>query len=116
LLKFLLKWLVNGTIVVSSLFYYSDASFWTAAIGATGLTIIAYLLGDLLVLRSSNNLVATFADFGLAAIYLGALSYVFEWRLSLGETLFIAFLLGVAEWVLHRYIFNEEISGYEPNQ
>ncbi|WP_036717955.1 DUF2512 family protein [Paenibacillus harenae] len=109
MIKFLLKWLVNGAVVVSLLLYYTDISFWNAAIAATVLTIIAYLLGDQLILRRTNNIIATIADFVLAAIYLGVLAYAFDWDLSMGETLMISFLLGIAEWVLHRYVFNEEL-------
>jgi uncharacterized membrane protein YvlD (DUF360 family) len=108
MVKFLLKWLVNGAIVVSSLMYYSNTTFWAAAIAATVLTIIAYLVGDQFLLRATNNLIATVCDFLLAFVYLGALSYVFDWQLSWGEAFFIAFLIGVAEWVLHRFVFNEE--------
>lgn len=109
MIKFLLKWLVNGAVVISLLLYYSNASFWSAAIAATGLTVIAYFLGDQMLLRSTNNMAATVADFLLAAIYLGALSYFLDWWLSMGETLFIALLVGVAEWVLHRFVFNEKL-------
>lgn len=109
MIKFLLKWLVNGAVVVSLLLYYSDASFWGAIIAATALTVIAYLLGDQLILRMTNNIVATVADFLLAAIFLGALSYILDWQLSMGETLLIAFMVGIAEWVLHRFVFHEEL-------
>lgn len=108
MIKLLLKWLVNGVIVVSLLMYYSDATFWNAAFAATGLALIAYLLGDQLLLRTTNNGIATVCDFLLAVVYLGALSYLFDWQLSWSEAIFAAFLIGIAEWVLHRYVFNEE--------
>ncbi|MGM0881313.1 MAG: DUF2512 family protein [Bacillota bacterium] len=110
MIKLLLKWLVNGAIVVSSLMYYSTTTFVNAAIAATVLTIIAYFVGDQFLLRRTNNLIATVCDFLLAVVYLGALSYVFDWQLSWGEAFYIAFLVGVAEWVLHRFVFNEELS------
>ncbi|MDQ0116204.1 DUF2512 family protein [Paenibacillus harenae] len=109
MIKFLLKWLINGAIVVAFLTYYADATFWNAAIAATALTVIAYLVGDQFILRTTNNLFATICDFLLAVVYFGALSYVFDWELSWGETFFLAVLIGVAEWVFHRYVFNEEL-------
>lgn len=109
MIKFLLKWMVNGAIVVALMMYYSDTTFWNAAIAATGLTVIAYLIGDLLILRGTNNMITTICDFLLAAVYLGALSYVFDWNLSWGEAFFAAFLIGLAEWVLHRYVFSGEL-------
>lgn len=109
MIKFVLKWLVNSAIVVSLLVYYSDATFFSAALAATGLSVVAYLIGDQVLLRRTNNTVATVADFMLAAIYLGALAYYLDWQLSIGEIIFIAFLIGLAEWVLHRFLFDEEL-------
>lgn len=109
MIKFLLKWLINGAIVVAFLSYYSDTSFWNAAIAATGLSVIAYLVGDQLILRSTNNLLATICDFVLTVVYFGVLSYVLDWGLSWGETLFLSLLVGAAEWVLHRYVFLENL-------
>jgi len=106
--KFLLKWLINGAIIVAFLMYYSDASLLGAAIAATGLTIIAYLVGDQLILRNTNNLFATICDFVLTVIYFGAVSYILDWKLSWGETMFLALLVGAGEWVMHRYVFHEE--------
>jgi hypothetical protein len=108
MLKFILKWLVNGAIVVALLLYYTDIGFWNAALAATGLTVVSYLIGDQFLLRTTNNFFAALCDIVLAAIYLAVLSYGFSWDLSWGETAFIAFLIGVAEWVLHRFLFNEE--------
>lgn len=107
-MKFVLKWLINGAIVVAFLMYYSDATFWQAAIAATGLTILSYLIGDQLILRATNNFLATICDFALAALYFLVLTYMMDWTLSMGETLFLALLVGVAEWILHRYIFHDK--------
>lgn len=109
MIKFLLKWVVNGAVVFPLLIYYTNVSFWSAAIAATGLTVIAYLLGDQLLLRITNNMVAAIADFLLAAIYLYVLAYKLDWQLSMGELFLFAFLIGLAEWVLHRYLFNEKL-------
>ncbi|MFF2888256.1 DUF2512 family protein [Paenibacillus sp. NPDC057967] len=109
MLKFLLKWLVNGAIVVALLLYYSEASFWGAVLAATGLTVMAYVIGDQLLLRLTNNLFATIADFLLAAVYLYVISDMFNWTLSMGEIVTISLILGLAEWFFHRYVFNEEL-------
>ncbi|MCR2804092.1 YndM family protein [Paenibacillus soyae] len=109
MLKFLLKYIVNGAIVAVLLLYYTEISFWSAVLTATGLTVLAYLIGDQIILRATNNWFATACDIGLAAGYLGILSYFYDWELSLGETLFIAALIGVAEWFLHRHVFREEL-------
>ncbi|EXX84588.1 hypothetical protein BG53_10925 [Paenibacillus darwinianus] len=108
-IKILLKWLVNGGIVVSLLIYYSDVSFWGAVLAATGLTFIAYIMGDQMLLRHTNNTVATLSDFILAAVYLGVLSYFLDWGLNVVETSFISGMVALSEWVLHRYVFNGKL-------
>ncbi len=105
-MKFVLKWLINGAIVVSLLMYYADVSFWTAAITATALTLIAYAVGDQLILRSTNNTVAAVADAVLAYGVLWIASYQMNWDLSAWELLIISAALGVAEWFIHRYVLN----------
>jgi len=107
--KFLLKWIINGAIVVTLLLYYSEATLWGALCAATALTVIAYVAGDQLLLRATNNLFATISDFVLAAVYLYAVAYLFNWTLSMGEIVTISLILAIAEWYLHRYVFNEEL-------
>ncbi|HZG75278.1 MAG TPA: DUF2512 family protein, partial [Paenibacillus sp.] len=67
--KFLLKALLNGVIVVPLLLWFGTVSFWEAVAAAAVLTVIAYFLGDRIILRATNNLTATIADFGLAYVY-----------------------------------------------
>lgn len=109
-MKFILKWLVNGAIVVSLLMYYADVSFWNAAITATALTLIAYFVGDQLVLRSTNNIVATLADGVLAYLILWFAADQMDWGLSSGEIFIIAAILGIGEWFIHRYVFHEKLT------
>lgn len=104
-MKFILKWLVNGAVVSLMLMYYADVPFITSVITATALTIIAYFVGDQLILRATNNAVATFADAMLAFMVLWIAAYAMDWNLSLGEILIISVILAIAEWVIHRYIF-----------
>lgn len=104
-MKFLLKWLVNGAIVVNLLVFYADVSFINAAITATALTIVAYFIGDQMILRATNNGVATVADAMLAFIVLWLAAMLMDWDLSVGENLIITALLGIAEWFIHRYVF-----------
>lgn len=108
-MKFVLKWIVNGAIVVCLLMFYAHVRFWEAAIAATLLTIIAYLVGDQFILRRTNNAAATAADAVLAFVYLWIASYVRDWNLNVGEMLVITVLLGIAEWVMHRYVFGTDL-------
>lgn len=106
--KFVFKWLVNGAIVIALLMYYTEATLTEAALAATGLTVIAYLIGDQLILRKTNNTVATVADFCLAMAYLVVVADYLDWNLSMSEAFFISLMLAVFEFVFHRYMLREE--------
>ncbi|XID94588.1 DUF2512 family protein [Paenibacillaceae bacterium WGS1546] len=105
IMKFVLKWLINGAIVVLLLMYYADVSFIGAAATATVLSLLAYFIGDQFILRSTNNIVATISDAVLAFVFLWLVAYAWNWPLSMGEILVITAMLGVAEWFIHRYVF-----------
>jgi putative flippase GtrA len=108
MLKFLVKWVLNGAIVTLLLSYFTGISYWTAFIAASVLTIIAYFVGDQFILRQSNNTVATIMDGVMAVLYLLVLEFYFDWGLSWAEIFTIAAVLAVAEAFLHRYIFQQE--------
>ncbi|MCM3145891.1 DUF2512 family protein [Brevibacillus sp. MER 51] len=102
--RFLIKAAVNGIIVVTCLWWFANASWTSAILTALGLTIIAYLIGDQLILRATNNVTATIADAVIAGIYLWAVARWLNWPLSFGELIITVALLGVAELVYHRYL------------
>ncbi|MDI4645967.1 DUF2512 family protein [Cohnella hashimotonis] len=109
-MKFMLKWLVNGTVVTTLLMYYSNASFLGAATTATILTIIAYIVGDQIILRSTNNTIATISDGILAYLVLWIAASAMKWTISPGEILIVAIITGVAEFFIHRYVFQTRLS------
>lgn len=100
----------DGAIVVSLLMYYSNVSFIKAAIAATVLTLIAYFVGDQLILRSTNNTVATIADAVLAYLILWFVANEMDWDLNNGEILVITIILGIAEWFIHRYVLQSNLT------
>lgn len=109
-MKFILKWLVNGAIIVSLLVYYAHASYWSAAVMATVLTIILYFAVDQLVLRFTNDTVAAVVDGILAYGFLWLAARRMDWDLSSGELWVIAVCFGIAEWVIHRYVMHDELT------
>ena len=106
----MLKWLINGIIVVPMLMYNTYVPFFEAAIAATALTLIAYFVGDQVILRLSNNALATFCDAVLAFVVLWIVSYEMNWGLSFGRILLTTALLGIAEWLIHRYVLQPGMS------
>ena len=106
-MKLIIKILINGFIVVSLLTLFTDATFWEATMSATILSVIAYIVGDQIILRTSNNTIATIADAVLAFVYLWAVAYFMNWDLSIGELVIITLILGVAEAVYHRFLASD---------
>lgn len=71
LVKFMMVFIVSY-LVMGLLFGISLGNIFTLSLY---LGIVAYLLGDLVVLPMRGNLIATVADFGLALIGIWLLSY-----------------------------------------
>jgi hypothetical protein len=107
--KFLVKLVVNGIIVIPLLMWFGGASFGSALVTAVALCVIAYLLGDQLILRSSNNTIASLADALIAFAFLWVVGYYMNWSLNFAELVTIAVVLGVAEAFFHRYLGNRDI-------
>ncbi|MDG0812634.1 DUF2512 family protein [Cohnella rhizosphaerae] len=108
-MKFLLKWLVNGTIATTLLMYYSNASFLGSVTTATILTIIAYMVVDQIILRSTNNLIATVSDGILGYLVLWVAASTMKWTISPGEIFIVALITGIAEFFYSPLCFSGRI-------
>jgi|HigsolmetaAR204D_1030405.scaffolds.fasta_scaffold01543_8 hypothetical protein len=102
-MRFLVKFVFNAIILIPFLYWFAEVSMLTSAIAALGLTVIAYL-GDRLILRASNNTVATLSDMLLCFVYLWAISAWLNWPLSWGENLFTSVVIGITEMFYHRFL------------
>jgi hypothetical protein len=112
--NFVMKWILDGAVVALLLIYFADVPFMEVAITATALAIITYGVGDQVILRSTNNAVATLADGVLGFFILWIAAYSMKWDINLGQILIIAIILAIAEWVVHRYILQPDSLTVEP--
>ncbi|WP_248927300.1 DUF2512 family protein [Paenibacillus hamazuiensis] len=103
-MRFLIKLVMNGIIVVPMLLWLSEATFVQAAVSAVLLCVIAYWLGDQVILRNSNNLVASVADAGLAFFFLWAAADFMDWTLTMTDLAILAVSVGVVEFIYHRLL------------
>lgn len=101
---FIRKSIMNGIVAVPLLLWFTEATILGSVAAALALSTLAYFLGDQLVLRMSNNLVATAADAILAFAFLWAVAFYSRWTLSLGELFVIVALLGIVEWIFHKQL------------
>ncbi|MED4582457.1 DUF2512 family protein [Brevibacillus choshinensis] len=104
MLRFLIKVVMNGIILVPFLYWYTNATMLSIIVASIVFSVIAYLIGDLLILRASNNLVATVADLILAVFYLGVVSTFMHWSFTWGKLLFTAVVVGVVELLYHFFL------------
>lgn len=102
--RIVMKLIANAVVVVPLLLWFSEATFWGSLLAAVVLSLIAYLIGDQLILRASNNLIATLSDAGLTFLYLWLVAYGTGWDLTLLELLIITAVLGIVEWFYHDYL------------
>lgn len=102
--RFWLKALLNALVVIPMLMWFTEATFLGSLITSLGLSVIAYLIGDQMILRATNNMVATIADAGLSFVYLWAVAAFANWNFTWGELLFTVALLGVLEYFFHLYL------------
>lgn len=100
--------------VILGLFF--DLSFTNVFLITLALGVISYILGDMMILPRTNNMVATIADFGLAFL----LIWIMSQNLTYGDNTFWPSLiaaLGIAlfEYFFHRYLNKNVINASENN-
>ncbi len=101
-------------LIVMTMFanYPAGGTFWLAIIIAA----LSYVVGDIGILRISNNTVVTVADLGLttAVVWLiGPAIYGIGVPFSLA--LMSAVVIGVGEWFFHKYMAASVITVREPS-
>jgi hypothetical protein len=102
--KFISCLVVLGIIL--GLFF--NFSFTDVLLITTVLGVVSYLLGDLLLLRATNNFIASAADFGLTFL----LIWFMGQALTFEPNLFTAALLSAVavtafEFLFHRFLIND---------
>ncbi|MHB8156217.1 MAG: DUF2512 family protein [Desulfocucumaceae bacterium] len=85
--------------------FFTDLPMSHGIVTGVVLSVIAYFLGDLLILPHTNNTIATGADIVIAAlVYRFGVTLYKGTGLSMGELIFFSLVVGVSEWFLHKYI------------
>lgn len=107
-----LPWLILNYIILGIGFDFSFLTiFWITLV----LGIVAYVVGDLLILPRTNNTIATIADFILAYVLL---YFLLDAAAEETINLFMAALIpavagGIFEWFYHKYV-ETQIDDYDP--
>ncbi|WP_158591816.1 YndM family protein [Oceanobacillus halophilus] len=105
-----IKFIFTAVVLYSLLTIFEAASLTEILLISLLVTGIAYLIGDLVILRRFSNLVATIADFGLAfaAIWLFSSFFIYAASPIVTVSAFSAFFLAISEALFHIYM-NEKV-------
>lgn len=107
-MKFLAKMVLSGIAITLLLYWFSNITLWNAMIAAFIFAVVAWLVGDQVILRATNNAVATTADAIMCIVYLWIVASILNLNLNFGEILVITAVVGLAEWYFHRYFLKPE--------
>lgn len=101
----LIKFVMVAVVLEIILNLMTYLTFTDILIISLAVTILAYIIGDLLILPASNNTIATVSDIGLALVTIYMFNFIFNVRLiSFWDALVAAVIVGVGEWFLHKYL------------
>ena len=101
-----IKFIMVSVILELVLLYMTRMTFGGILIVSLAVTIVSYLIGDMLILRYTNNFVATLADLGLTALTIYLFNFIYyRPEISLYDAIIAAVIIGVGEWVFHKLVF-----------
>jgi len=105
----LIKFIVISVVVLSMLPIFETASVTDILFISLLVTGIAYIIGDLFILRKFGNFSATLADFGLAFVSIWMLaSFLIEAAYPIViVSLFSAFFIAICEAFYHAYLIEK---------
>lgn len=84
---------------------FTDLSLGQGVLTGILISVLTYILGDLIVLPVTDNTAATAADVATAGVlYWIAVRALDGIGLSIWEVLLFALIVGVSEWFLHTYL------------
>lgn len=103
----LIKFVMVAVVLEIVLNLMTYLTFTDILLISLAVTILSYIIGDLLILPASNNTVATVTDFGLALVTIYMFNFILNVRLiSFWNALVAAVVIGVGEWFFHKYLAN----------
>lgn len=106
LIPIIIKFIMITLVLEIVLLLFSDMSFGAILGLSLILTIIAYILGDMIILPATNNAVATIADIGLTLvlIYLYDYLWVIDDKVPFFSAILAGAMIGGSEWFFHKIV------------
>lgn len=101
----LIKFIMTAVVLEIVLLLLSGVTFGRILWIALVITVASYIIGDMVILPATNNVVATIADIGLSLIIIYMFNFFWNRNdLPFLSALIAAVILGGGEWVFHKFI------------
>lgn len=101
----LIKFVMVAIVLETVLNILTDLTFGDILYISGTVTILAYIIGDILILSMSNNTIATISDIGLALFTIYMFNYIWSIHMiSYTDATIAALVLGVGELFFHKYV------------
>lgn len=101
----IVKYVMTAVILEIALLLLSDAGFGSILLISLIVTAISYIIGDMIILPATNNIIATIADMGLAAVTIYLCNFIWNNRIiPFLSALVSGVVLGVGEYFFHKII------------
>ena len=106
----IIKFIASFALLYIVLAVLYDMSFGTVFLITLVVGVSSYLLGDMLILSKSNNIVATIADVGLSFFFIYYIGSVLTYDGNLFyPSLISAIGIGLFEFFFHKYVYTHVI-------
>jgi uncharacterized membrane protein len=87
--------------------FMSNLSLGNILLVSSAVTILAYVIGDLLILPSTSNTIAAVTDTGLSLAIIYMFNFLWNIRvISFVDALIAAAVIGIGEWFFHKFVAN----------
>jgi uncharacterized membrane protein YvlD (DUF360 family) len=114
---FLIKFVATLAVLFVILGLFYDVSFQNIFLISLVLGVVAYLVGDLFLLRRTNNTISTLADFGLsfAIIWMMLDNVSNDGADIFWATLLSSIAIALFEYFFHKYMATNVLNENEPD-
>lgn len=101
----LIKFAMVTVILEIVLLTFTNLEFWNIFWISVTVSLLMYLLGDIIILSSTNNTLAIIADIGLSFFLIYMFNYIwFDSEVTFVSCLAASILLGIGEQFFHKYV------------
>jgi hypothetical protein len=102
---FIVKFIMAAAILEILLYLLTQLSFREILMISFAAAFVTFLVGDLLILGLSNNMTATLSNAVLSFLTVYAFNLMAGYeRIDFIDALVCALVIGVGDWIYHRYM------------